>query len=165
MVKRNPVFILSAAVCGLGTLILAVHYIANSHGQLCEYWNGFTWTPLIGFLIFNTGISMGLGQVSNFIGGEILPANARGIGCCLTEILFSLTVAWVTGLVPYIQKSIGTGYIFVGTTCYSIALIVFVVLFVPETYGKSLEEIEQHYRNVSRSCKNRCSKDSYSKLP
>ena len=34
-------------------------------------------------------------------------------------------------------------------SCVSVGSIIFAYFCIPETFGKSLEEIEEHYRNIS----------------
>ena len=49
-------------------------------------------------------------------------------------------------LVPKMELAIGTGYLYL--LCFGMGLLTlaFIVFCVPETFGKSLEEIEDHYR-------------------
>ena len=46
------------------------------------------------------------------------------------------------------QKQLGLDGLFWLMSCVSLFSIVFAYFCVPETYGKTLEEIEEHYRNI-----------------
>ena len=96
-----------------------------------------------------TGFGIGFGQVTIFIAGEILPSNARGFGSGAIAVLAGLVKFGVVSLVPLLQDLIGTGFVFLTCTGLTVILIIFTVVCVPETYGKTLEDIEQYFRDRS----------------
>ena len=86
---------------------------AMSHDfHLHRIWEGFSWLPIIGILVFYTGFACGVGQVTIFISGEILPANARGMGSGMVSVISGLLKFAATAGVPILQETIGTGSIY-----------------------------------------------------
>lgn len=79
---------------------------------------------------------------------ELLPSNARNVGSGLA-IAGSISSQFILlKFAPTLQEQIGLDGcfgLFSGTTFCS---IVFCFVFVPETFGKSLESIEDHYRAI-----------------
>ena len=99
-------------------------------------------------LLFYTGLSAGLVSVGFILFGELLPSNARDIGTTLVSTLLNFSFFASTKSVPYLREALGLHglfYLYSSVACIS---IVFGCLSIPETFGKTLEEIEDHYRKV-----------------
>ncbi|GBP39807.1 Facilitated trehalose transporter Tret1 [Eumeta japonica] len=104
--------------------------------------NGLDWIPLTSLMIYLLGFSLGFGPVPWLMMGEILPAKIRGGAasfCTAFNWLCTFTVTKtfqniIDGIGPY-----GAFWLF-GAIC--MVGLVFVVVRVPETRGKSLEQIE-----------------------
>ena len=97
---------------------------------------------LIGILGFVASFAFSLGPVMWVLFSEIFPNYIRGIAVALFGTINSLTAALVTQLFPWEINNLGNA------TTYAIyvgfALLAFVILFriLPETKGKTLEELE-----------------------
>ena len=108
-VRRVPLYMGCLAICAVGQFILAAHFIFNLEGRFNEFWSGFAWLPIVGIAVFYTGFCCGVGQVTIYISGEIIPANARGIGSGLVSVTAGLLkFGWTAG-VPTMQEYMGTG--------------------------------------------------------
>ena len=118
-VKRVPLYMLCVAICSVGQFILAAHFILNLDGAFNKVWGGFAWLPILGIAVFYTGFACGVGQVTIYISGEILPANARGIGSGMVSVTTGLLKFGCTAGVPWMQNTIGTGWnITHATSCF-----------------------------------------------
>ena len=92
--------------------------------HLHRIWEGFSWLPIIGILVFYTGFACGVGQVTIFISGEILPANARGMGSGMVSVISGLLKFGATAGVPILQETIGTGSIpYLEHECVNVEII------------------------------------------
>nr|KAJ0219089.1 hypothetical protein LSAT_V11C300111270 [Lactuca sativa] len=102
------------------------------------------WAPLLaasGVLVFIAAFSIGMGAVPWLIMSEIFPLHIKGAAGSLV-VLVNWLGAWVVSysfnfLINWSPE--GTFWLFSG---FGIITIVFVVKMVPETKGKSLEEIQ-----------------------
>ena len=104
----------------------AMSHDVNFH--LLRIWEGFSWLPIIGILVFYTGFACGVGQVTIFISGEILPANARGMGSGMVSVISGLLKFAATAGVPVLQETIGTGSIpYLGHECVKVEIIEYLV--------------------------------------
>ncbi|XP_077563108.1 facilitated trehalose transporter Tret1-like [Haemaphysalis longicornis] len=145
---RKLLFVISSAVAvaGLVALGLCFHY-KEVHGQ--EFLANYGWLPLLSIAVYFTGYSLGLGPLPFVFVGELIPLRAKGIasGLC-TASLYTfgfLATHWYTDL----QHALGTaGTYWMYASILAVAFVFF-VLFVPETKGKSLEEIEQLFGTVA----------------
>ncbi len=133
----------SIAVCGLITHGYT-HYISS--GTSFNYG-----LALSSFLIIACGFVLGFGSVGSLLISEIFPLKIRSF-----SIAIAITIKWfinylvarffLTELVDF--GAAATFWIFAAIAIIS---LVFIYFFVPETAGKSLEEIEAHWiRNESR---------------
>ncbi|XP_055612405.1 facilitated trehalose transporter Tret1 [Uranotaenia lowii] len=101
------------------------------------------WLPLASFVIFVLGFSLGFGPIPWLMMGEILPGKIRGSAASVaTAFNWSCTFV-VTKTFQDIISSIGSAGAFwmFGSVC--VVGLVFVIAYVPETQGKSLEDIER----------------------
>ncbi|XP_029945106.1 solute carrier family 2, facilitated glucose transporter member 6-like [Salarias fasciatus] len=101
--------------------------------------------PLISTMVFIFGYAMGWGPITWLLMSEVLPLAARGVasGLCVT-------VSWLTAFtITYFFNHFMHGYLYVFYLCFTVVCVVcllFNALCVPETRGRSLEEIEDFFR-------------------
>ena len=107
------------------------------------------WLPLVSLMIFFVAYSSGYASVPFIIMGEMLPSRYRNI---LGPISSSVNVLSAFTSIRSFQTmqhnlgSDGTFWLFMSSTILSLAFIYFLL---PETKGKTLEEIEKIFANKS----------------
>ncbi|KAL9913287.1 facilitated trehalose transporter Tret1 isoform X2 [Glossina fuscipes] len=101
------------------------------------------WLPLASFVIYVVGFSLGFGPIPWLMMGEILPAKIRGTAASVATAFNWTCTFIVTKTYQDMIDSIGAHGAFwlFGVVCF-IGLF-FVIFYVPETQGKSLEDIER----------------------
>jgi SP family arabinose:H+ symporter-like MFS transporter len=82
---------------------------------------------------------------------EIFPNRTRGIAMSVSVLLLWLSIVAITQFFPMMFKSIGGAYTYWIFMVNAIILFVFVWKALPETKGRSLEEIEQGWVKESKS--------------
>lgn len=116
--------------------------------------SNYGWLPLACLVIYVLGFSLGFGPVPWLMLGEILPSRIRGTAASMATGFNWMCVFMVTKTFHSIIATInmyGTWWLF-AVVC-TLGLI-FVIFFVPETRGKSLEEIEKHLTGGSKKMRN-----------
>lgn len=91
------------------------------------------------------GFSIGWGALPWLLSSEIIPMRVRGIGMGIATFVNFSFVAIITGAFEDYQKAVrlwGAFWSF-GLMCF--LAVIFVAVFIPETKGKSLEEIERYF--------------------
>ncbi|NWH50563.1 GTR12 protein, partial [Fregata magnificens] len=113
----------------------------GSHMERGEVPVVLKWLSLASLLVYVAAFSIGLGPMSWLVLSEIFPGGIRGRAMALTSsmnwginLLISLTFLTVTEL-------IGLSWVCFIYTIMSLASLAFVVVFIPETKGCSLEQI------------------------
>nr|XP_033341234.1 facilitated trehalose transporter Tret1-like isoform X1 [Megalopta genalis] len=108
------------------------------------------WLPLASLIVYMIGFSLGFGPIPWLMMGEILPVKIRGSAASVvTAFNWSCTFVVTKAYLEMVRQmgAYGTFWLF-GT----IVLIgfVFVIFCVPETRGRSLEEIEKRFTGPVR---------------
>ncbi|XP_018578883.1 facilitated trehalose transporter Tret1-like isoform X2 [Anoplophora glabripennis] len=108
----------------------------------------FGWLPLIALVIYVLGFSLGFGPVPWLMMGEILPSKIRGPAASVsTAFNWTCTFGVTKAFLPII-KIIGSHYTFWIFDAIMVVGLAFTVLFVPETRGQSLADIERKLAGV-----------------
>ncbi|XP_003790362.1 LOW QUALITY PROTEIN: solute carrier family 2, facilitated glucose transporter member 12 [Otolemur garnettii] len=114
------------------------------------------WLSLASLLVYVAAFSIGLGPMPWVVLSEIFPGGIRGRAMALTSsmnwginLLVSLTFLTVTDL-------IGLPWVCFIYTIMSLAALVFVIVFIPETKGCSLEQISMELAKANYVKNNIC---------
>ncbi|XP_064122637.1 facilitated trehalose transporter Tret1-like [Macrobrachium nipponense] len=139
---RRPFLIGSSVICGLAELISGVAILLNFPGT--------SWIPLSGLLIYVAAYGLGQGSIPWILMGELLPTPVRSIGSSIITFSYCTLLFIVNLLFFRMTESLSLG----GALClFSMAnLVLAVVTFVwlPETRGKSLDELETAFTRPRR---------------
>ncbi|XP_022356369.1 solute carrier family 2, facilitated glucose transporter member 6 isoform X2 [Enhydra lutris kenyoni] len=102
-------------------------------------------------LLFVSGYAMGWGPITWLLMSEILPLQARGVASGLCVLVSWLTAFALTKSFLLVVNAFGlhVPFFFFATVC--VASLVFTGCCVPETKGRSLEQIESFFRTGRRS--------------
>lgn len=102
----------------------------------------FDWVPVSSLLLYTVFYTLGLGTLPWCVMGEVFPPNIKSLAAgLLTAVNFMM--AFLTAILfPYMTSYFGTSFTFwiYGISC--LLLVPFTLFLVPETNGKSLEEIQ-----------------------
>ncbi|CAH0405429.1 unnamed protein product [Chilo suppressalis] len=112
------------------------------------------WLPLACLVIYVLGFSVGFGPVPWLMLGEILPSKIRGVAAAMattTNWTCAFIVTKTFKNVSIALKMYGAMWLF---TIICFIGLLFVIFFVPETRGISLEEIEKKLTGGPRRVRN-----------
>ena len=96
-------------------------------------------------LVFNPGFSLGLGSTVNILVSEILPVRAKGLVSGIAGAVGGATMFLSMDLFPQLVSAFGKHGAFWFFAVFCLLGAIYVGLFVPETKGKTLEEIENRF--------------------
>uniref|UniRef100_UPI00398F66BB solute carrier family 2, facilitated glucose transporter member 8 n=1 Tax=Pristiophorus japonicus TaxID=55135 RepID=UPI00398F66BB len=120
--------------------------ILTVQNSVSETVNAPTWLPLVCLVVFIAGFALGCGPIPWLVMSEIFPVRARGLasGAC---VLANWSTAFLVtkefhDLVENITQY-GTFWLF---SSFCFMNLLFTIFFVPETKGKTLEQIEAHFK-------------------
>ena len=151
LVSRRSYYIGSGISIFLGTTILAILIHLQRYDYFVEIIRKnpeIRWVPLIALLLYFGGCSMGWVSVCFMLIGELLPSNGKELGSFIAVECSNISAIILFKLLPDLTLYLGMDGLFCLFSCVTIFSIVFAYYCIPDTFGKALEEIEDHYRNM-----------------
>lgn len=140
---RRILLLISASIMGLCAMLLGVFFNLKINKILDE--NGIRdigWLPIASLSLFIIVFSLGFGPIPWMISSEVLPQEIKtkassGAGTLNWFLAFMVTLFFAD-----VSKEIGTDITFFFFMAICVVGTVFVFFIVPETKGKTFEEIQ-----------------------
>ncbi|NWR75715.1 GTR10 protein, partial [Centropus unirufus] len=115
------------------------------HGAVWTEHMVFNWITLLSMMAFVSAFSIGFGPMTWLVLSEIYPAGIRG-----RAFAFCNSFNWAANLLISLSfldliDAIGFSSMFLLYGLVGVMAVIFIYLFVPETKGQSLEEIDQQF--------------------
>lgn len=113
------------------------------------------WLPLVAMILFTMFQVIGLQSVPISFLGELFDSNIKHIGVCISRMSLSFSVFIVGKVFQVLVDNYGNAMPFFVFATMSFLALFFVIVFVPETRGRSLEEIQYYlkYRTYNKVAK------------
>ena len=112
--------------------------------------NGNNGLLLLAFIVLFTGsFAAAMGPIPWIVISEIFPTKIRGQAMSVAVLVLWTSCYIVSQTFPMLVEAIGNAKTFWIYAACSFAGLIFVTLAVPETKGKTLEEIEQYWQRKS----------------
>lgn len=138
--------------CSLCTLILAsmaIYFYMRDFTAVDL--SNVTWYPLVGLIFYLIAHYVGLGLTPLILISEIFPTDVKAECLSIMNIVATMCVIAVNKLFPYLFVQFGMYAPFLfHFFCTSISTVL-CILWIPETKGKSLEEIQQKLQGRKHS--------------
>jgi len=142
--SRRGLLCISSFLMGVSLILLglAVYSHHSKDSALSPIMGDLYWLPVACVVLYSVADPLGLGSIPFLYSAEFFPTEMRSILSGVTAGLSNLEMFLVVKTFPTmsdVMGSHGAYWVYAGV-CF--ATIVFVLLFIPETKGKSLQEIE-----------------------
>ena len=150
---RKFLLIVSGAGQFLGTVMLGIHAFVT-RPSLCSNSSAvddtemtvcnpqFQYLALTSIIFFCVMFVIGYNSVPFVLLSELLPLPVRGIASGMATAMSWVTAAIFTGFYLEFTKLVRPWFVLWAIAGLNIATVVFVIIFIPETKGKRLEELE-----------------------
>jgi SP family arabinose:H+ symporter-like MFS transporter len=133
---RKPLLIAGTLVQVVSLSLVGLMYHCRNHGPFL----------VGGILTFVAAFAVAMGPISWIVNSEIFPTKLRGRAMSLAILMLWLADFIVTQTLPRLRESIGLANTFWIYAFCSLLSALFVIAMVPETKGRTLEEIEASWR-------------------
>jgi len=140
-VGRRPLLLVSLAGMALGLLVLGLAF------SLPQLSGSLGWIAVASLMVYVGSFAVGLGPVFWLVLSEIYPLGIRGRAMSVGTVTnwggnLAVAVSFLT--LTRVMGKASTFWLYAGI---SIAAWLFAFFLVPETKGKTLEQIEEHWRS------------------
>ncbi|XP_024418157.3 solute carrier family 2, facilitated glucose transporter member 6 isoform X2 [Desmodus rotundus] len=125
--------------------------LGSTEQPLATPTSSLTLVPLLATMLFIMGYAMGWGPITWLLMSEILPLQARGAASGLCVLVSWLTAFALTKSFLLVVNAFGLQVPFYFFAAVCLVNLVFTGCCVPETKGRSLEQIESFFRSGRRS--------------
>nr|XP_023022234.1 facilitated trehalose transporter Tret1-like [Leptinotarsa decemlineata] len=146
---RKVLLIFSSFITGICLLAIAVYFHFKETGYDVMT---VSWIPIVSVMIYAAAFKIGVGLVPIVVTAEIFPTDLKAFGMTMSDAMFIVggiialqLYQWMT----YVYGLYPPFYVF--AVC-SFFITVFTICFVPETKGKTLDEIQSILKG-DKSCK------------
>ncbi|KAK4852458.1 hypothetical protein QYF36_024328 [Acer negundo] len=135
---RRPLLMISVSGLFIGNLLIGSSFLLKAHHLAPDL------TPILalgGSLVYIASFSMGMGTIPWVLMSELFPLNIKAIGGGLVTLInwFGSWVISYSFFCLFSWSSFGIFYLY-GSMC--VLALIFTIKFVPETKGRTLEEIQ-----------------------
>ncbi|CAL4145443.1 unnamed protein product [Meganyctiphanes norvegica] len=149
-IGRKPLLYISSSLMVMSLAGLGTYFYYQEQSQQSknpEEWGPFLsnmgWLPLVSLMLYVLAFSLGWGPIPWLFMGEVLPARVRGPAASFVTC-FNWSFSFIiTKTFPGMVKQMGPCAVFFTFMCIMVVSLLFTILIIPETKGKSLEEIER----------------------
>lgn len=143
---RRLLLIVSSSGMTLSLLVVAMSFFLKEMvSDESTWYSVFSILSVVGVVAMVVTFSLGIGAIPWIIMSEILPINIKGLAGSIAT-LANWFVAWIVTMTANIMLSWNSGGTFSIYMVVCAFTVAFVVIWVPETKGRTLEEIQWSFR-------------------
>ncbi|HVZ87850.1 MAG TPA: sugar porter family MFS transporter [Polyangia bacterium] len=144
-VGRRPLLLASLAGMALSLFALGLAF------SLSRLAGSLGWIAVTGLMVYVGSFAVGLGPVFWLLLSEIYPLRIRGRAMSVATVVNWAANLLVASSFLTLTHLLGKAWTFWSYAAVSVGAWVFAFFLVPETKGRSLEEIEAHWRDGKRA--------------
>ena len=165
LIGRTALLVLSGAGTFLGTTMLGIHFFITRPSLCTSTLNSttldvvepcnshFQSLAILSVVLFIFAFDVGLGTVPWVLLPELLPLSVRGVASGYVMFTNWTLAAIVSGSYLTYSNLVQPWFTMWTFSFINLVGVVFIFVFIPETKGKSLEEIERKFRGRTKTVK------------
>lgn len=143
---RRLLLIISAVGMTVSLLVVSVSFFVKDNIEEASHLHSvMSMLSLAGLVAFVLAFSLGMGAIPWIIMSEILPVNIKSLAGS-TATLANWMTSWLITMTASLMLNWSNGGTFAIYAAVSMGTLLFVCLCVPETKGRTLEEIAFSFR-------------------
>lgn len=156
----------SSIFTGFSILTLATYFAIKNAGYSVE---GYNWVPAASTMCYAVFFKCGMGLIPIVLTAELFPSNVKAMGMATASAMYSVSSVVSIYVYQFLSETWGihVPFFVFGGSCFLAAL--FTVLYIPETKGKTLGEIQMILNsksslNVTNNIENKLGTPEYANL-
>jgi hypothetical protein len=145
-VRRRTHAIAASIVCACAALTLSCFVFFQLRKTFPLSPETSMWTTAVLILVYIAANTCGFLSLPSTIMTEIIPTKIRGVACGYIHAANDVLQFCAAKLYPTLKNTLGMHGIFILFGINGLLCCIFSYLFLPETQGKSLAQIEEYFR-------------------
>lgn len=141
---RVKLLILSIIPTSICLFFLALYFHLKITGYDTQ---SYSWVPIVSVMIYGLVFKLGLGMVPIVMTSELFASKIKSFGMTFADGVYVVSSVLVLQIYFCLRDNFGLHVPFYVFFCCSVMTCFLVIFFVPETKGKSLEEIQRILKN------------------
>ncbi|GER35565.1 major facilitator superfamily protein [Striga asiatica] len=143
---RRILLLVSSVGMGVSLLVVSVSFFVKDFvSKDSSFYSILGILSVVGVVCMIISFSLGMGPIPWLIMSEILPPKIKGLAGSVAT-LANWSASWVITMTAPLLLAWSSGGTFALYTIVCVFTVAFVAIWVPETKGKTLEEIQQSFR-------------------
>ncbi|KAF2884947.1 hypothetical protein ILUMI_21224 [Ignelater luminosus] len=142
---RRPLMIISVTGAGIALLIEGVYFYIKSTTDIDV--SRYSLIPVVALMIYVIMFALGLQTIPVILLGEIFPTNVKAFAISFSDIYFAVITTTVSKFFQVTKDNFGMHVPFFAFTGCCVLGLLFVLFYLPETKGKTLEEIQEELKS------------------
>lgn len=145
---RRALLCCSGVVAGLCLLTIAIYFTLKNNGvDVLKA----SWLPLVMVMLYAASFKFGIGLVPVVLTAELFPAKVKAYGMTISDLSYVGFAVISLGIYHVLKNNFGIHVPFYIFACSCFCTVIFTLCYIPETKGKTLEEIQQMLKgNISQ---------------
>jgi len=144
---RKSLLIISTIGSACSTAMVAAYFhLQYNHVDI----SNLTWLPATGVILYSIMFGLGLSPLPFTMAGELFSTNVKALSNMISGITRNSIAFLMTKLFLIISENVGVHTPFWIFTACSLAGALFTLLYVPETKGRTLEQIQEKLHGTSK---------------
>merc|ERR1712241_225397 len=150
---RKILLLVSAVLMGVSMIALAAFFVVKSQADSEGTVQTLSFLPITATITFTASFSIGFGPLPWVMNSELFPKEAKNLASSIGAMFNWFCAFLIVYFYPMAEKAIGkyVCYFFFGGNCLVGA--VFIQLFVPETKGKTEEDMRNYFLDKTKDKK------------
>lgn len=136
---RKFLLITSGILTGVALLVLTVYFHLKNLGHDVK---PISWIPLVCIMCYAATFKLGLGIVPIVVTAEIFSSKIKALGMTIADLFYVIPAIVSITVYSILVENYGIHVPFYVFTCSSFGAVILIYFLVPETKGKTLEEIQ-----------------------
>ncbi|XP_028128514.1 facilitated trehalose transporter Tret1 [Diabrotica virgifera virgifera] len=154
-IGRRPLILISVAGVGITLMVEGIYFYLQTVIDV----SSFAMVPVIALLVYIIFFSIGLQGIPIIILSEVFNADIKSIALGFAEIYFAIIATATSKFFQVTRDHYGMHVPFISFSTICAIAVVLIFIMVPETKGKTLEEIQDYFKGVkhtksTRECSN-----------
>lgn len=150
---RRPLLTYSGIGTAISLFTMALYlFLSDQYVEL----RNLSWIPMIILLVYISIVTIGLYPLPWCVVGELFATEHRALGSAIVTQFNFISMFIMVKSSPFLFEYYGIGSAFFIYGVVTLCGVAYLLIYLPETKNRSLQEIENEYRNM-RSGSNRVS--------